>query len=553
MALTKQQNSVITHSEAEAITTSAAGVPIRYDQPWLASLLRPTLIALMVACVDWVFLAFVARIAPFLATTYIPAMVLLSVGAAILGCITTTVLAQPHGRQRRTFGYRVAELGLLLALTRVVIWAVTGLWPSPLLLLTAPLTTLLDGPFIVGLFVVMLSWLMATSATEDLLRMALQPDELYAIESDRIGELVRTSTSDRPALLRGLVTRWVIGGILLVVFAAGLGLDFTAGRSFFTLTPSAAIGPSIVAAVILYFLSGLVLISHGQLAILRSRWTIDRVPSAASILRNWPLYSLLLLGGIGLFAALLPFGSTFYLAQVLGWLVTTVFNLVAGLFRFLMTLLLLIASLFTGEPPPPVEEPPAPPPAPITPEIPPATNQFPEWAGGAFFWIGMALLLGYAAYIYFQGRGFNFGWLKRLWQMLRARWQSWRGAYQTWLESRIPALATPEGEAGGKKKRRPLSQWRLGDLDPAQRVRYFYLTVVEQASQSKTPRRASETPRQYAPRLAEQFTEDPEDAEAVKMLTEAFVQIRYSKQDVDSAELSTLQQVWQKIRQHLQV
>jgi hypothetical protein len=183
MALTKQQNSVITHSEAEAITTSAAGVPIRYDQPWLASLLRPTLIALMVACVDWVFLAFVARIAPFLATTYIPAMVLLSVGAAILGCITTTVLAQPHGRQRRTFGYRVAELGLLLALTRVVIWAVTGLWPSPLLLLTAPLTTLLDGPFIVGLFVVMLSWLMATSATEDLLRMALQPDELYAIES----------------------------------------------------------------------------------------------------------------------------------------------------------------------------------------------------------------------------------------------------------------------------------------------------------------------------------------------------------------------------------
>ncbi len=552
MARTKQQNSVITHSEAAAITTSAAGVPIRYDQPWLASLLRPTLIALMVACVDWVFLAFVARIAPFLATTYIPAMVLLSVGAAILGCVTTTVLAQPTGRERRTFGYRLAELGLLLVLTRLVIWAVTGLWPAPFLLLTQPLTTLLDGLFIVGLFVVMLSWLMATSTTEDLLRMALQPDELYAIEADRIGELVRTSTSDRPALLRGLVTRWVVGGILLVIFAAGLGLDFSAGRNFFALSPSAAIGPSIVAAVILYFLSGLVLISHGQLAILRSRWTIDRVPSASSILRNWPFYSILLLGGIGLLAALLPFGGTFYLAQAVGWFVFTIFNLVAGFFRFLLMLLLLIASFFTGEPPPPVEEPPPPPPPAIPPEIPPATNQFPEWAGGAFFWIGMALLLGYAAYIYFQGRGFNFTWLKRLWQMLRARWQFWRGAYQTWLENRVPALARSATSEGGTR-RRPLSHWRLDNLDAAQRVRYFYLTMLEQAGQSKTPRHASETPRQYAPRLAQQLEENPEDAEAVKMLTDAFVQIRYSKQEIDSAKLSTLQQIWQQIRRHLHV
>jgi hypothetical protein len=85
------------------------GIPIQYDQPWLASLLRPALIAIMVACVDLTLLSFIARIAPFLARTYIPAMVLLSVAAAIIGCITTTVLAQPAQRHRRTFAYRFAE------------------------------------------------------------------------------------------------------------------------------------------------------------------------------------------------------------------------------------------------------------------------------------------------------------------------------------------------------------------------------------------------------------------------------------------------------------
>jgi hypothetical protein len=441
-------------------------------------------------------------------------------------------------------------------LTRLAIWAVAGAWPGITLLLTQPLTALFDPLFVVGAAVVTLSWILATDTTDDLLRMALQPDELYAIEADRIGEMVRTSTSDRPAILRGLVARWVAGGILLVIFAAGLGLNFTSGRSFYSMTQS-AIGSSVVAAIVIYFLSGLVLISHGQLAILRSRWTIDRVPSAPSVLRNWPFYVLVLLGLIGLVALLLPFGGTFRLAQILGYTISLLFNLVIDFFRFLLMLLLLIVSFFTGDPPPQQETPPPPPPPLVTPEAAPPMSQFPEWAGGAVFWVAMVLLLGYAAYIYFSGRGVTFGWLTALWRMLLARWQLLRGAYQHWADTRLTdAQRSAQQETGNT--RLPLNRWKVGKMDDAQHVRYFYLTTVERAEQGGLVRRPGETPRQYAHRLNERLSalteaEPLAEPEAVQTLTEAFVQVRYSRLQVKSTDISTLQRIWERIRQQLRL
>jgi hypothetical protein len=524
---------------------------VRYDQPWLSSLLRPFLIALMVACVDVTLLAFIGRVAPFLSMRYVPALVLISVGAALVGCVTTTWLALPEQRQRRTAGYRIAELGLILAITRVAIWLVTDTLPTPMTFLLRPVDALLDGLFWVGGFVVTLSWIIATDTTDDLLRMALQPDEIYAIEADRIGEMVRTSYMDRPAILRGLVGRWVAGGILLVMLAAGLGLQLSSGANLFTMTQQ-AVRTDVVVAIVLYFLAGLLLISHGQLAILRSRWTIDRAPSAAAVLRNWPLYVVLLLVAMGLLSALMPFGGTFWLAQILGVVISFLFGLVLEFFQLIMFLLMLLLSLITGEeptaPPPPATAPPPPLPT----DIPPETALFPAWAGGALFWILMALLLGYAAYIYFSGKGVRFGWLLALWRMLTARWRQLRGAYQGWVATRLPGRlqnhpANAEGRGG-------LGRWRqFQHLAPEQQVRYFYLSLLEHAEQQGLPRQQGETPLQYAPRLAEHLAEEMTDREAPQTLTTAFLDVRYARQQIKAGRLPYLQMIWQQIRQHLRL
>jgi len=185
----------------------------------------------------------------------------------------------------------------------------------------------------------------------------------------------------------------------------------------------------------------------------------------------------------------------------------------------------------------------------VPPEVTEQVNQFPAWAGGVLFWLGMALILGYAAYIYFSGKGANFGWLSKLWAMLRQRWLQWRSAYRTWAATRLPTLQKAAGDVA--EGRRPLSQWRVGSLDPTQQARYYYLSMVERAEQSGIPRRTSETPLQYAPRLAQQLEEKLEDKAAVQEVTEAFLQARYTRRPIGADQATKLQTLWQQIRQHL--
>ncbi|CAN5489190.1 hypothetical protein BH10CHL1_BH10CHL1_01530 [soil metagenome] len=561
---------------------------VPYDQPWLTSLLRPVLIAILVACLDLVLMACIARIEPALAGNYVPIILFFSITAVLLGCITTTFLAQPAHRHRRTPLYRLAEVGLLLAVIRIAIWLVTGTLPTPTEFLVHPLSTLFDGLFIIGGLIVIFSWTMATDITRDLLRLALQADELYAMQTDRIGEMVRSSHTDRPSILRAVANRWIAGGMLMILLAASLRLGPPTGNGLFALVQQ-NIQPSVIGAVVIYFLAGLLLISQGQLALLRSRWTIDRVPSATNVLRNWPLYVLGLILMIGIGATLLPFGGTFYLAQIVGGVISLVFNTLFGIFQFFMMLLMLLISLITGKAPPPAQEKaaPPPPPPPIV-DTQPQVSHLPIWAGGALFWLIMALVLGYAAYIYFSGRGMNFGWLRALWQSLRERWLQWFGAYQQWQMTRVRAIANQANALKGDGDS-SFGSWRAsGNLDPNQRVRYLYLSLLHAAAQVGLPRAEGETPLQYAPRLAKEIASlhneraesdrlgddnlagaenlqgiehsdqasdqakpTPAALQDVQALTDAFIQVRYAQIPVETTEVSRLQQLWEQIKRQL--
>ena len=184
-------------------------------------------------------------------------------------------------------------------------------------MLTHPLDNLLDGYFLVGAFVILLAWFMATAMTDDLLAMALQPDDIYMTRTftDRWQDTARPVYTDRAGILRRFVARWVVGGVLLVILAAGSRFAMPENGLFAILRQN--IDPTVVAAIIVYFLLGLVLVSQGQIALLRARWALQKTPSTQSVLRNWPFYALLLIVIIGIIAALLPLGGTFRLAQII--------------------------------------------------------------------------------------------------------------------------------------------------------------------------------------------------------------------------------------------
>lgn len=541
--------------------STGAGKPVPYDQPWLKSILHPFLIAVLVACLDTAWLALIARLVPALGGGAGQIVLFFSVLVTVLGCVTTALLAQP-GQRRRT-AYRWVEFAFVVVATRLILWAVTGGWPTLDGLIYRPMASLLDMTFFSAGLVVIFSWLVAIELMSDLLRLALQPDELHALQTDRIGEMIRSSNTDRPTILARIVARWVAGGILMVLAAAGLQVERPV-TGFLALTQQ-NINPAVVAAIVIYFLAGLILVSQGQLALLRTRWLLDRVPSTDSVLRQWPFYVILLLIAIGFLAALLPFGGTFLLAQILFGIVGFAFNAVLSMFRFFMGLLLLLIGMIMGESPEtPLPEAPPPPPPPVLDQMPPAAAQLPAWTGGALFWTVMVLFLGYAAYIYLSDRGVQFTWLKTFWQLLRERWLMLFGSLRQWQQSMVPGRTNPEHPLAETPQvhwsKRGLD-WRR--LDPTQQVRYFYLTTLEQAQGRGIGRTNGETPAQYAPRLTqhlatqqattEQPTDEFKDQQAVQKLTDAFIQARYSKKPLDQPASNALVQVWENLKVYLRL
>jgi hypothetical protein len=104
---------------------------------------------------------------------------------------------------------------------------------------------------------------------------------------------------------------------------------------------------------------------------------------------------------------------------------------------------------------------------------------------------------------------------------------------------------TSPAQAGGERRWWPL---RWGRLNPEQQVRYLYFQMLDQAAEHDNPRRQSETPAAYAPRLSEEIGAAVEDDAAIRALTDAFVQVRYAGSAADRGEVSWLAQLWERLR-----
>jgi hypothetical protein len=520
-------------------------VPMNFDELWLGSLFRPFLIALLVGCINVAFVGFLRHILPGMPMDDAQLLVLMGVVSSLIGCYTTTLLIRPDQRDRRTFTYRAAEIGLLLFGTRVLVWAFIEGWPSFMDIIYRPLDSFLTGGFIIATLLVLLSWGVSAAVTGQFLEMALRPDELMDRPSDRYRTIYDSRIrSDRRSMLVRFTETWIAGGVLLLLFTAGSQVG-PGGNGFFALTRQ-NIAPAVIGAAVIYFLTGFILIAMARLAILRVQWQIEEVQTTGSIIRNWPIYVIGLVAFMGVFATLLPLGGTFWLGRILGAIIQAIYfviYLIFGLFMAILSSLLPQGEEVTETP----ESPPAAPPA-MEPN-PPGVDVAP-WLGGLLFWTLIALLLGYAAYIYLSDKGIHFDWLKRWWQMLRLHWLSLWGAYTTWRGSTF--RAEDEDELLKKESsgwRSPFSWLRLRGMSPTQRVRYYYLSVLHQAADHGIRRRPGETPLRYAPRLEEELVDEEQP---VSGLTDEFVRIHYAAHQVEETSMPRLQRFWERIRKALE-
>ncbi|MFN8441086.1 MAG: DUF4129 domain-containing protein [Caldilineaceae bacterium] len=539
---------------------------ILYDQPWLTSFVRPLLIITLVSCCAFVFVTLVRRVVPSIPATTGLALLGLAILSATVATISGTILAQPEQRLQRTVGYRLAELGILLAITRLVLWLVYSGFPTFGEIMTVPLTTIFDGIFWAALFIIIISWSVAGEVTAELQQLALQADELFVAQHhyDRLGDIARTSSVDRRAVLNGFVWRWVTVGLLVLFLTALVRPDLPQQTSFTGVVGilRGQVESGVAIAVILYFICGLILIGLSQLALLRSRWLLEKTPMRSSILSNWPWYVALVVGGVAILATLLPLGDTFLLAKILNTIISAIFWVGWSIMQLIMALLAILFGSLGGNPAPTANNPAPPVVLPTPTPLPPSQPTLPEWTGGLIFWILMAFLLGNAALIYFGGKHLRLGWLRWLWAGLRLRWLHFLVNFRSWRQTVLQQVGVTSQP---QRNEQDLDLAILTDrslspdtLSPAEQVRYFYLSLLHRAKEAGFPRQHSETPFRYAPRLHQAIDSDTTQPESVnekideiELLTKNFVELRYGGKEASAQTLSQLHQVWEKLCKRL--
>ena len=224
--------------------------------------------------------------------------------------------------------------------------------------------------------------------------------------------------------------------------------------------------------------------------------------------------------------------------------------MVRGLYSVVYLILGLLMGLLTllvGGGEETVEQPAEPPPAftpPLTAET--QTAEVPPWLGGTVFWVIVALLLGYAAYIYLQGRGVKFHlllvWLRQFLHGLRQLQKT----VNEWRASTVPPQDEEKARAGRARVRRWLDDLMLGRLPPDEQVRYFYVSTLERAAQQGIRRRPGETPQRFEARLSNRI--DSEDETAIADLTAGFERVEFAQKTTTELTLPLLKRAWTQIR-----
>lgn len=505
--------------------------------PWQEYLFRPLAVAAMVGCVA----AALAGLLRLLDPTWNGALlVLASVLAALEAGYSYRLSTAEALRGSSLWRFRAVELALFFILLKIVglarlgwagAWAEVRTWPRDPLAIA-------DVETLVAFVLAVVAWWAAIQTAHDFRRIGEPP------------EISRYYTPPRESL----ANRFFTGGVVILILS---GLSRIGLLQLFNLERPAV--PGLVLNVLIYFLLGLVMLGQVQYTTLRNRWQARNIPVVGELPGRWLRYSLILIGLAALVAFLLPTGYTMGLLNTAGNLIGLVLGGLSLVIRVLFFLLVIplwllfyLLSLLMGRPPPvrPIV------PSPQEAQLPAAGTplSWSEWLRSLVFW---AVALGM---VYYVVRSYlrdhpgilralaGAGPIRALLRFLAALWRSLTGL----------------AEAIGERVSRPLSArlarsgltqpgfrfFRLGALSFRERVLYYYLSILRRAGQLGYPRHRSQTPHEYDAVLEPHL---PQAQQEMALLTEAFVEARYSRHPVDGAYVRRVQADWEQVKAALRV
>ncbi len=482
---------------------------------------------------------------------YLPVLMALGAGEALLSLrqIKRFYSSGPEG-----LVYRLGEFALWFVALRIFFYIRMGVvakdWGVVTQALrrlpTNPVEILTDPEFLAGLICLILVWMWATMIGESLVRL----------ESDRLilqSDWNITNFSDRTGELRSMAVPLFGVGILLILLTYVL-------QSAIMGLPGQPITQSLPRwNVLVYFLLVFVLLSQGQLAVLRAGWNWLRLPSPRNISGQWLVFGLAFVGILGLVASLLPKNLAMGPIEALA-------TLVSYLLYFIAVLVMLIAIAFgwaMGSVMPGDEETPRellPTFVQQTLDNPPMNETlesappFWETAGTVLFWVVFIALVIYTVTAYARQnegvmrtlqRFFNADIIQRVWEFFDTLLHKTRQQVSNLVEAGRARLAERRA-----RRERDAQGWfaNPGQLPPRERVRFFYLALLRRSAQRGISRSSGQTPNEFANTLEGAL---PDDQPTVEEMTDAFNRARYSNLPVTDAEAETIKKDWQALNRSL--
>jgi hypothetical protein len=443
-------------------------------------------------------------------------------------------------------GYRLAEGVTILVGIKLVLYAVHG-WDR--LAVDLPLwrvdfvTYFLTGEYLFNLFLAVVIWSLGTSFSEELSK--LEGDE-RALQMER-DTWITIQRAEARANLTKLI--FMVGGVM-VVATGFLHLDWRAvwGEAPPPLSSGAL-------PILLYFLLALALLSLTQFAILRVRWSLERIPISRNLAVRWISYSAITLLLLAIAVSLLPTNYSYGLLEALSYILYMVGSLMSLIVLLVLSPIFWLMSQLArllGQPvetPPEEATPPPPPP-------PPVGEGAPLWEmiQSILFWTIFLLIIGISLYHYLrQNQGLAsylrqlpwLGGLRRAWLGLRSWLRGAGEALAGGVQARLDLWRSRQGRAGRGKGWGFLNPRRL---TPRERVIFFYLAMVRRGEEGGAVRHPSQTADEYSRQLHERL---PEVSAEVDQLTGQFDEARYSLHPVDETRAGLVQQLWERIRKAL--
>jgi hypothetical protein len=313
---------------------------------------------------------------------------------------------------------------------------------------------------------------------------------------------------------------------------------------------------------LLYFVFGLALLSLSRLMSLQTNWNRLRIPvSSNNLVRQWLTYSLLFLLILMVVVSILPAGDSLGFFSVLATLLSFLITVIVFLAQLVVALVLLLFSLpfmLFGKTPPLLggSAPPA------LPTMPPVQDTSP-FLGGPLWELIRSILLwgGLTALIIFALIQFVRQHDSVLTAMRRSRLTNWLVLAWQWLyrsagrTGGILAQTIADGwqnilsRLEGKRVLPRPAFLNLRSLDPRRRVYFFYLAMIRRGADQGLKREPSQTPAEYATQLEKAL---PSSTEDIDLITDAFMQARYSHREVKPDDANVVKATWGRIRRALQ-